>query len=266
MKKLLKIALCLMAVVFCMTVFFVPAFASDGSAPAEEDAAGSGELTPETLESFSELLSSFTPSGNLTLIDDFELKGSDEEGKAQSKQFITVESKNGNTFFIIIDRVGDKENVYFLNMVDEADLMALIEEEEKEEEPPVCTCNDKCYAGHVDTSCPVCAVNMTECTGPEPEPEQTEDEGKPKETKGGTTIAGAAVLLILLLAGGGAYYFLKVKGKSKPDTKGETDLDDYDYGEDEDEMEFEPYGQEGELPSCGDEDDSEPEPPPDQIE
>lgn len=39
MKKLLKTVLCLMAVVLCMTVFFVPAFASDGSAPAEEDAA-----------------------------------------------------------------------------------------------------------------------------------------------------------------------------------------------------------------------------------
>ena len=46
------------------------------------------------------------------------------------KQFITVQSKNGNTFYIVIDRNGETENVYFLNLVDEADLMALMEGEE----------------------------------------------------------------------------------------------------------------------------------------
>ena len=64
-----------------------------------------------------------TPDGNLTLIDDI---GS---ATAAGKQFITVESKNGNVFYLIIDRDDDgEETVHFLNQVDEADLLALTED------------------------------------------------------------------------------------------------------------------------------------------
>ena len=146
--------------------------------------------------------------------------------------------------------------MYFLNLVDEADLLALIEEPESEPEPAkaVCTCKDKCYAGHVDTRCPVCAVNMSECTGKEKKSETTPapevPESEPAEKKNGVN---PAILIVLLLAAGGgaAWYFLKVKGKVKPKTKGSTDLNDYDYGsEDDEEYEFEPYDpeNEGNLP------------------
>lgn len=222
----------LIAVVLCMTAFLLPAYAqaSDGETAAAQEPAVTEEKAsvPET---------PLTPKGNLTLVDDIEQKG-DVKGKEQSKQFLTVESKNGNTFYIVIDRNGDEENVYLMNLVDESDLMALIEPE-KEEEPPVCTCKDKCAPGQVDTTCPVCVINLTECTGTEPEPEEETEKEEEQPVKKNGAAAGAAVILIL--AGGAAFYILKVKGKGKPDTKGDTDLDDYDYGEDEDEMEFESY-------------------------
>ena len=82
-------------------------------------------------------LGGLTPDGNLALIDDI-LGGayysSEEVGDSQM-QFVTVESKNGNTFYLVIDHsTGD---VYFLNLVDEADLLALLEDEGYEVE---CNC------------------------------------------------------------------------------------------------------------------------------
>ena len=189
-----------------------------------------------------------TPDGNLTLIDDI---GSSTKA---GKQFITLESKNGNVFYMIIDRDDEgEETVHFLNQVDEADLMALTGEEET---PAVCSCTIKCVAGAVNTSCPVCAVNMTECVGKEAKPEvpaePTEPAAEEPEKKSG--VGGIlVVLLIVALGGGAAFYFFKQK-KAKPQTKGSADLDDYDYGEDEDEYEFEPYEDEPEQDTTEDTD------------
>jgi len=189
-----------------------------------------------------------TPDGNLTLIDD--IGTSTKAGK----QFITLESKNGNVFYMIIDRDDEgEETVHFLNQVDEADLMALTGEEET---PSVCSCTTKCVAGTVNTSCPVCAVNMTECVGKEAKPEvpaePTEPAAEEPEKKSG--VGGIlVVLLIVALGGGAAFYFFKQK-KAKPQTKGSADLDDYDYGEDEDEYEFEPYEDEPEQDTTEDTD------------
>jgi len=64
-----------------------------------------------------------TPDGYVALQDDISGAASDE------KQFVTVTTKNGNYFYLIIDRAADGENtVHFLNQVDEADLLALMEE------------------------------------------------------------------------------------------------------------------------------------------
>ena len=187
-----------------------------------------------------------TPDGNLTLIDDI---GSSTKA---GKQFITLESKNGNTFYLIIDRDdGGEETVHFLNQVDEADLMALTGEEET---PAVCSCTTKCVAGTVNTSCPVCAVNMTECVGKEAKPEvpaePTEPAAEEPEKKSG--VGGILVVLLIVALGGGAAFYIFKQKKAKPQTKGSADLDDYDYGEDE--YEFEPYEDEPEQDTTEDTD------------
>ena len=182
-------------------------------------------------------LGGLTPDGNLALIDDI-LGGayysSEEVGDSQM-QFVTVESKNGNTFYLVIDHAtGD---VYFLNLVDEADLLALLEDEGYE---VVCDCEMRCEPGDVDTSCPVCRTDLNECVGEEPEPtpepaEAPNIEHEAEESDGFNAAALLPIALIVILGTGGAYYFLKVR-KRKPDTSGATDLDDYDFPDDEDEV------------------------------
>ena len=172
--------------------------------------------------------------------------------KETNKQFITVQDRDGNTFYIVIDYdspVGEEEEqykTYFLNPVDLADMEGLAEDG-GETETPTCVCANKCAAGSVNTGCEVCAVNMTECMGKEPEPEVPDEPTEPveePEEKGG--MGGIiAFVLIAALGGGAAIYFLKVK-KGKPQTKGSSNLDDYDYGED-DEYEFEQYDEESEA-------------------
>jgi len=185
------------------------------------------------------LLGGLTPDGNLALIDDI-LGGayysSEEVGDSQM-QFVTVESKNGNTFYLVIDHAtGD---VYFLNLVDEADLLALLEDEGYEVE---CECAEKCQPGEVNTNCPVCRTDLNECTGaePEPTPEPTEapvTEPQEDNDNGFNAAALLHIVLIVVLSAGGAYYVLKVR-KRKPDTSGATDLDDYDFPADDEDGEI----------------------------
>ena len=162
-----------------------------------------------------------TPDGNLSLIDD--IGSSTRSGK----QFITVEMKNGNMFYLIIDRDDEgEETVHFLNQVDEADLLSLMGDDAPAAEmPAVCNCKEKCVAGAVNMNCPVCKNNLSECSGkevvaePEPEPEQPE-----KKSSGGLLV----IVLLLALAGGGAFAYVKFI-KPKQGVKVSADPDDYDF-------------------------------------
>ena len=100
----------------------VPAFAQtpEDTPDATDD---SGVVVEEPQEA-----EPLTPEGNATLVDDF----------GGNKQLITVTTKAGNYFYILIDRDDEGENtVHFLNQVDDADLSALLEDGETEETPAV---------------------------------------------------------------------------------------------------------------------------------
>ena len=195
---------------FCMAATSTVAFAGGGDGePYYTGEETTGGYEPQPL----------TPEGNATLVDDY----------YGDKQLITVTTKAGNYFYILIDRVNeDKETaVHFLNQVDEADLMALMEDGQTEEKPAACTCAEKCRAGAVNTDCPVCAVNMSECAGKAPE---VEPEPEPEKESGN----GGALVLILLLAvlGGGAFAYIKFI-KPKQGAKVSADPDDYEFEDEE---------------------------------
>ena len=173
----------------------------------------------------------FTPEGNMNLVDEIQGEASED------KEFIVVQSKGGNYFYIVIDHAAQGENtVHFLNQVDEADLMAIIKDEngQTQETPAVCNCTDKCEAGNVNINCPVCATNMSECAGKEATAETPDEpEQKPEENNSG--IGGIIIFaVVVLLGGGGALYYFKIV-KPKQAAKGNTDLEDFDFDEYEDE-------------------------------
>ena len=228
-KKIFRTFAALCTCLVLMGGFSVTAFAQ-GADPAPTatpaaDATNDSNVVVEETEDSPPL----TPEGNAALVDDF----------GGNKQLITVTTKAGNYFYILIDRANeDKETaVHFLNQVDEADLMALMEDgETAQEAPAVCNCTEKCAAGAVNTACPVCAVNMAECTGQEPEPTPAA-EPEPEQEPAGLNPAMLLVVLAVLGGIGALVYFKFIK--QKPKTKGSDDLNDYDYGEDETEYETE---------------------------
>lgn len=155
-----------------------------------------------------EKMGPLTPSGNMTLVDDY---GSPNK---KGKQFITVTSKNGNYFYIIIDRDDNgNESVHFLNMVDEADLLALMDDEEQ-----------KKYAESLREEEPTEVVE-------EPTEEPVEE---PVKQKKGPNV-GILILMIVTVSAGIFFYLYKKTQGQKPSNTNEDP--DRDYMEN-DETEF----------------------------
>ena len=202
-----------------------PAFAFDGeAAPVEQP------VLPEVVEDVvtvtDETSGALTPEGNLTLVDDYHTNYSDGSGQ----QFITLVSKSGNTFYLVIDRnAKGQQTVHFMNLVDEADLLALMEEEEAdaytaEKEAAAQAERDRLKAEEEAKK----AAEEAAASGTE----------QPKENKVTKIASGflGVVVLIALAAGGIFYAFTKQKQKKKAEKEA---LDpDANYTEDKGDFEI----------------------------
>ncbi len=190
--------------------------------PAEE-AAPEPEVEPDQEPAITEEAvpeesadNGLTPEGNLTLVDDY---GS---ATGEGKQFITLVTKSGNYFYLIIDRDADGNNtVHFLNQVDEADLLSLMDKD---------TANE--YLSQTE-----------ERKEAEPEPEDPEPTVTPvavePETASKTNVLPSLILLGTVTVGGIGFAVTRLKRKKaaqqvRPDPDGDYEMHSgYEFPEEE---------------------------------
>ena len=187
----------LLCAVLMVGVLTVPAYAGGG----DESEDGVGEYIPgEGLEPAEPLPAEpnpFTPDGTGTVVDN----ATDQDGK----EFFTIMAADESVFYLVIDRQRETENVYFLNAVTVADLMALAEPSPEAVPEPL----------------------------PEPEPEPApEPEPEPEQKKSGGAGTLLLVLAVLALGGGAGWYFKIYRPKQQAAAPGEDFDEAEEYGED----------------------------------
>ena len=236
--KIKKLGALLVSAALCAGMA-APAFAFEGEAAPVEQPVLEEVVEEDVVTVTDETSGALTPEGNLTLVDDYHTDYSDGSGQ----QFITLVSKSGATFYLVIDRnAKGQQTVHFMNLVDEADLLALMEEEDAD-----------AYTAEKE------AAEQDKLKAEEEAKKAAEEaaasgEEQPKENKVTKIASGflGVVVLIALAAGGIFYAFAKQKQKKQAEKEA---LDpDANYTEDKGDFEI-PTEDEPEEPG---EEDTEP--------
>lgn len=213
-KRILLALLCSVAMILGVRV--TPVFAQTNEMA---ESTSVQDVTPEEPEEPAEPeepenLDPLTPEGNLTLVDDI-------TSEKTGKQFITVVSKNGNYFYIIIDRDDEGENtVHFLNLVDEADLLNLMDEEDAQ------AILDADAKEAAERAAREQAAREAEEAASRPQTEQVQEEKKP--------VNWIPAAICVMLAGIGVVVFFLIRMKKKTDPAEQFPDPDANYSEDED--------------------------------
>ena len=141
---------------------------------------------------------SFSMGGNMKTVDLL-------YSKATNKQFITVQTRKGETYYLVIDydkpldKDGEQYETYFLNLVDDRDLFGVVSKDEQPTPEPTAT--------------------------PTPKPTA---EPKPETEKASDSTAMMALVLLVVLIAGGAAAFVVLGKKRDAQTRYNTELDDDD--------------------------------------
>ena len=219
MKAWNKFCCTLATLALLMGSLAAPAFAY-GAEPAPEP-----EETELPVTVLDENSGPLTPEGNLTLVDDYHTTYSDGSGQ----QFITLVSKSGAYFYLVIDRAADgDQTVHFMNLVDEADLLALMEEEQAE-----------AYNAEKEAAL---QAELEKQQAEEEAKKAAEEAAKAESEEKDFDLTGLAskflgVVALVGLAAGGGFYFL-IQKKKKEQAEKESVDPDADYREGEEELEL----------------------------
>ena len=222
--KIKRFGALLVSAVLCIGMA-APAFAFEGdSTPVEQPVLPEIVEEEGTVTITDEETGALTPEGNLTLVDDYYTNYSDGSGQ----QFITMVSKSGATFYLVIDRnAKGQQTVHFMNLVDEADLLALMEEDAAD-----------AYTAEKEAAAQAEQDRLKAEEEAKKVAEEAATAEPPKENKV-TKYAGAflgVVALIALAAGGGFYFYRQQMQKKKAEKEA---LDpDANYTEDKGDFEI----------------------------
>ena len=224
MKMMNKVCALVLSVALCAGMA-APAFAFEGEAAPVEQPVLEEVVEENVVTVTDETSGALTPEGNLTLVDDYHTDYSDGSGQ----QFITLVSKSGATFYLVIDRnAKGQQTVHFMNLVDEADLLSLMEEEAA-----------NAYTAEKEAAAQAEQDRLkAEEEAKKAAEEAASGEEQPKENKVTKIASGflGVVVLIALAAGGGFYAFTKQKQKKQAEKEA---LDpDANYTEDKGDFEI----------------------------
>ena len=224
MKMMNKVCALVLSVALCAGMA-APAFAFEGEAAPVEQPVLEEVVEENVVTVTDETSGALTPEGNLTLVDDYHTDYSDGSGQ----QFITLVSKSGATFYLVIDRnAKGQQTVHFMNLVDEADLLALMEEDAAD-----------AYTAEKEAAAQAEQDRLkAEEEAKKAAEEAASGEEQPKENKVTKIASGflGVVVLIALAAGGIFYAFAKQKQKKQAEKEA---LDpDANYTEDKGDFEI----------------------------
>ena len=198
MKKKSRMLAAMLCAVLMVGALTVPAYAGGGDEGGEYVPwVGLEPVEPLPVEQPPDP-KPFTPEGTGTVLDN----ATDQDGK----EFFTITTADEAVFYLVIDRQRGAENVYFLNAVTVADLLALAEPGQEPEAPPPMAEPD-----------------------PEPEPDPA-PEPEPQKTGGAGMLLTA--LAVLAIGGGAGWYFKIYRPKQQAAAPGEDFDEAGEYGED----------------------------------
>ena len=166
-----------------------------------------------------------TPDGNLSLVDDI------GPVTGEGQQFVTLVTKAGNYFYLIIDRnEKGEENVHFLNLVDERDLFTLMEEDDQN----IYTEQLAAEQAAKEAAEKAAQEAVEKASESDPDAEKEKESGKSR------SMLPLLLIPLVIAAAGGGWFYVQTKKKKQavntqdPDADYTDDDDDEDYGAGED--------------------------------